>query len=184
MANGVLIKNRVAAQNVDSYNRSAVASSALDINNGWIMRLDSQSASAGYLEVWNVGAPVSTGSKLKGVWMACSPEVVVTAAGTKQYKGIDPDPRDFTNIGGKVFDAFKPVVGDIITITADGVSGSPSTGLYVNPQSSGSYTLAFGASATADALNLYMIQETYVSIGSGAIDTQRVLAYKFEVLAN
>jgi len=57
-----------------------------------------------------------------GVWMAYSPEIVtvVTASG-KKYKGLTPDPREFTNISGEVFDAFKPQVGDIITITADGI---------------------------------------------------------------
>jgi hypothetical protein len=56
-----------------------------------------------------------------GLWMAYSPEIVTVTSGTKKYRGINPDPRDFTNLAGEVFTAFKPQVGDIITITADGI---------------------------------------------------------------
>lgn len=60
-----------------------------------------------------------------GAWMAYSPEVVtVVSASGKKYKNINPDPRDFTNLSGEVFDAFKPEVGDIITITSDGITGT------------------------------------------------------------
>ena len=185
MANGVVIKNRVAAMNVDSYNRSAVTGSGVDIqiNNGYIFRLDAQSGSSGYEEVWAVEKCNANASTLNNMWMAYSPEIVITTSGNSQYKGIDVDPRNFTNIGGKVFDAFKLQAGDVITMTAADISGSPSTGDYVN-STSGSYTFTWAASATADSLAMRLLKETYISIGSGAIDTQRVLAYKFAVVAN
>ena len=76
MANGVVIKNRVAAMNVDSYNRSAVTGSGVDIsiNNGYIFRLDAQSGSSGYEEVWAVEKCDANASTLNNAWMAYSPE--------------------------------------------------------------------------------------------------------------
>lgn len=82
-----------------------------------------------------------------GLYMAYSPEIVsvVTASG-KVYKGIDPDPRDFTNLSGKVFDAFKPMVGDILTITADGITGTIGTNTYA-VATNAQYALSWAASA-------------------------------------
>lgn len=179
----VLIKNRVAASDVDAYNRSAIAGSAVDIDNSYIFRLDSQSTTAGESELWSVTAVSANGSTLDNVWMASSPEVVLTVVGSNYYKGIDVDPRNFYNIGGKPFDAFKPQVGDVITVTAAGITGSPSTGTYVCSQS-GSYLPVWSATKTASSFAAKLLQETYISIGTGAIDTQRVLAYKLQVLAN
>lgn len=182
MSHAILIQNRVAAASVDSYNRSAIAGSAVDLDNGNVFRLDSQSATSGESEVWAVTAPTTSGSTMNNLWMAYSPEVVVTVSGTKQYKGIDPDPQDFYNLGGKVFDAFKLQVGDIITLTGDALSGSAESA-YAN-SATGVYKLAWGASQTASALSLRYLATTYVSLATGAIDTQRVTAYKFEVIAN
>ena len=183
----ILVKMSTASTNVDSYNRHAVSGSDTNINNGYVFRLDTKSGSSGFEECWDVSAPSASGSTLNELWMACDAESVVTTQGTgstqKQYKGLNPDIRDFTNLGGKAFSAFKLIPGDQIKLTADDISGSPSAGSYLNPVS-GSYILAFGASATASALNLKLIRETYHSIGSGNIDNQRVLAYELEVIAN
>ena len=43
--------------------------------------------------------------------MAAEPEVVLT---DEKYKGLDPDIRNFYNVSGTVYSAFKPQVGDII----------------------------------------------------------------------
>lgn len=181
MAYGILIQNMVAAMNVDSYNRSAVAGSATNIDNGNVFRLDSQSSTTGQSEVWSATAPAS--GSLNNLWMAYSPEIVTISVNGKDYRGLNVDPRDFTNVGGKVFDAFKPQVGDVITMTAPAISGSPSTGDYVNSGSS-VYSLAWGAIPVASSFSLKLIKETYVSLGTGGVDTQRVLAYKLQVVAN
>lgn len=178
----VVILNKVASENVGSYNRSAIAGSAVDIDNGGVFRLDSKSAVSGESEVWNVTAPTTSASTLNNLWMAYSPEVVITAAGTKQYRGIDPDPQDFYNLGGKVLDAFKPQVGDLITVTGEGLTGTPALA-YAN-SANGVYTLAWSATQTANALSFRYLGTTYISKGSGAIDNQRITAYQFECIAN
>jgi hypothetical protein len=175
---GVLIQNMVAAMDVSAYNRSVISSaSTVDIENGNVFLLNAKSTTSGEAEVWV--AAKGTGSST-GFWMAYSPEIVTITSNGKEYRGLSPDPRDFTNIGGYPFDAFKLQAGDIITITADGTSGSPSTGAYVNPTDN-TFVLTWAASQGSYA-SFKLIKETYISIGSGAMDTQRVLAYQLQCL--
>lgn len=179
MTHAVIIANKIAAENVGSYNRSAIAGSAVDLDNGNVFLLNSQSATSGESEVWSVSA---TGSGVSGLWMAYSPEVVITVSGTKQYRGIDPDPQDFYNVGGKVFDAFKPQVGDVITLTGDAFTGT--AGLAYANSGSSVYTLNWSSTQVSGAMCWRYLGTTYISKGSGAIDNQRVTAYKMECIAN
>ena len=177
MAHNVLILNSVAAQNVDSWNRSAII--AQDIDNGNILSLSSGiSATAGESEVFTATVP-ATGT-LAGLWMAYEPEVVVTGA---QYKGLDPDPRNFFNASGKVFSVFKPQVGDIVTMTADGLAGTKSSNTFVNAtDTTGGVKPLWGSTQTSSVFSMKLIETTYISIGTGAIADQRIVAYRFEVV--
>ena len=170
---GVLIPEAISATNVDSYNRSAI-SSASPIDNGNVFALVSKSVTAGESEVWAVTAA----SALNNLWMAyASDEVVITDA---RYKGLDPDPRNFFTPAGKVFSSYKPDVGDIILVTADAISGS---GAFLNA-TAGSLKLTGGASQTASALSYRYIKTTYISLATGAMDSQRITAYEYECIAN
>lgn len=177
MAHNVLIQNAVASQNVDAFNRSAVASTNVD--NGNIVILSALSTTAGEGEVWTALTP-STGDGLTGVWMVGEPEVVVTNA---QYKGLDPDPRNFFVAAGDVFSCFKPQLGDIVTMTADGIAGTKSTNTFANAtDTTGGLKPVWGATQTASVFSLKLIETTYISIGLGSIGSQRVTAYKFQVV--
>lgn len=177
MAQNVTILNKVAAQNVDAWNRSAVA--GVNVDNGNIVILTGLSATAGQDEVWTAVTP-TTSDGLTGVWMVYEPEVVLT---NEKYKGLDPDPRNFYVPDGTVFSVFKPQLGDIVTMTADGLAGTKSTNTFVNAtNSTGGLKPVWGASQTASVFSMKLLETTYISIGSGAIDTQRVTAYKFEVV--
>lgn len=177
MTHAVLIQNQVAAMNVASYNRSVTTGSD-PVDNGNVFSLVAQSSGSG-AEVWVVSTPV-TGS-LGGLWMACSPEVNTLEDGSLQYRGLNQDPRNFYNIGGKVFDAFKPVVGDIITLTVDAFDTAPSAFAVAATTVK---TLVAASGHVAGVFTLRYLATTYISIGSGAIDSQRVTAYKMEVIAN
>jgi hypothetical protein len=178
MSHGVLIQNKVAALNIDAFNRAVISASAID--NGNVFNLLSKSSTAGS-EVWLATQP-ATGS-LVNLWMAYEPEVVQTVSGNSTYKGIDPDPRNFYNIAGDVFSAFKLQVGDIITVTADAIGGSKSSNEYVVATNE-DYELNWSATTIASGVNLKLMDTTYMSIGSGsAIGTQRVTAYQFEVIS-
>lgn len=176
----VLIPLRIAATSVDAYNRSAIAGSTVDLDNANVFRLDSKSsASATEYDVFAVTACGS--ASLNNLWMQNSPEIVLTVSGTKQYRGIDPDPRDFYTPGGKVLDAFKPVAGDLLRISADAFVGSQAA--FANA-TTGSYVFTWGASQTASAFSMKYLGTTYASIGSGGIDSQRITMYDMEVISN
>ena len=178
--NAVLEQTLTAAKNVDIYNGSFIYSSA-DLNNGSVFVKGDESSE----QVYEAVAP-STGS-LNNLWMASSPvdTILVDALGN-QYKPGILDPRAFTNPKGLVFSAFKPQVGDIITISADGISGDYTDGTtkYVNA-ADGEFKLAFGTTQTSDALSFKILKPTYISVASAnAIGSQRIVAYKLECVAN
>jgi hypothetical protein len=173
MTHAILVQNRVQAKDVDALNRSVICASSID--NGNVFYMDSlYTDEDGYGEVWEVKQP-TTGS-LTGLWMAYSPEVVLTDS---SYRGINPDPRDFYTSASTVFDAFKLEKGDIVTITADGLDGTVSN--YAVSQET-SFELLWAAVPSSSLVSMKLIETTHVPLGSGsAVGSQRMTAYKFEV---
>lgn len=114
--------------------------------------------------------------------MVGEPEVVITESGTYEFKGLDPDPRNFYNKAGRLFTAFKLQVGDLVTVTADALYGSQSSNTFVVAADS-SYLLNWSASAVS-GLSMKLINDSaYIPIPDGSIGTQRVAAKKFQVVA-
>ena len=175
---GVLIPEAIKAMNVDALNRSVVYPSGT-LDNGQIVVLASKSTTAGESEVWTATVP-ATGT-LTQLWMIYSgDEIGVTNA---QYKGLDPDPRNFVTAAGKVVSAYKPQVGDIVLMTAECLAGTKSSNTFINAtDSTGGLNLLWGASQTASVLSYKLLSDVkYINIPSGAIgDNQRVTAYEFE----
>jgi hypothetical protein len=174
MTHAICVPNKIAATDIDALNRVAYCTD--DIDNGWVLTLTGVSARAGEPEVWI--AHHST--ELTNKWMAYSPEVVSVISGSNVFKGIDSDPQHFYTVAGDMIDIFRPMIGDIITLTADALTSS-TTNTYVITVS-GAYTLAWSGSV-AVGLTLKYLETTYVSKPTGAIgETQRVAAFKFEVV--
>lgn len=175
MAHAVLIPSAIAALNVDSYNRSVLSASAID--NGNLLTMGAEFTSGSLTEVFAVTAPAS-GSNSAGLWMAYSgDEIILTDA---KYKGLDPDPRNFYNVAGKVFSAFKLQVGDIITVTADAFTGARTSETYAIPTAA--YGLLWSAVGDGSGVVFKYIGTTYISLATGAIDSQHVTAYKLECI--
>jgi hypothetical protein len=174
MANGILVQNKVHAKDTDALNRPVVSASA--VQNGHVMAISNDGTNTNGAEVWTGVAP--TTGNLSDLWMAYSPEVVITNG---KYRGIDCDPREFTNIAGRVFDAFKPQVGDIMTLTADNLAGTKGANTFVVATNT-AFALTWGAAAVS-GLSLSLIEETTLSLGTGSIGSQKIVAYKFEVVA-
>lgn len=180
MSHGVLIPNAIAAMNIDAYNRFAICATALD--NGNVVKLTTRSTTAGEGEVFTAVEP-SSGNGLTDLWMVYNgDEIVVTNA---QYKGIDPDVRNFFAAANKVVSVYKPQLGDIITLTTDALygsyvaSGSPTTHINAT-NSTGGFELAWATTVGTSVLSYKLIGVTYISLATGGIDTQRVAAYQFE----
>lgn len=168
MAHSFVIQSRMAALNIDSYNRNAVA--RFDLDNGNIVRLDTQGGiTESYNEVWNATIPVT--NSLVGLWMVRSPEAMFVNS------MIESDPREFYVKAGKVFDATYLHPGDIFTITAEGLGGAKGSFTDVIAVD-GSAKLTWGA-PVATAFYAKLIATTTIPGAAGNIP-----AYKFEVKYN
>lgn len=178
MSHNILIQRAVAAKNIDSFNRSAVHAT-VDFDNGNVLSLGAISATDGEGEVFSAAVPAT--ATLAALWMVYTPEVVVTISGAKKFKGIDIDPQDFYVPALSIMDVFKPQVGDILTLTADGLAGTKSTNTFV-VATDASQKLTWNATAIS-GLSLKLLGDDYISLSTGTIGTQRVTAYKFEVAA-
>lgn len=177
MAYGVIIPAAIAAKDVDSFVRSAVCASAVE--NGNIVVLSGKSTTSGEKEMFTAVVP-STSNGLTGVWMAYEPEVVLTAA---KYKGLDPDIRNFRNEATKPFTVFKPQLGDLLLMSADCFSAAFSSNTHANAtDSTGGLKLVWGNSQTASVFSVKYLATEYISLATGAIDSQRIPCYLVEVV--
>lgn len=181
---GVVILNETTSDYNGAYNRTAISGS--DIDNGMVFRLDSLSTDASEREVWSVSLPSASGSTLSGLWMAYSGDETAVVNG--KYKGLTPDPREFVNMAGYPFPAIKLAKYDIITMTDEALGGtflSGSATPFVNA-ADGSKLLTWGATQTANATSLKLLEVTYISLPTtGAPNSlQRVPAYRFVCVAD
>lgn len=174
----VIIKTQMQAFNIDAYNRTAVCEE--DIENGCVFELKEYSTTDGEEMVWKATAP--TANTAKGLWMATSPEVVITKGfDGAEYKGLTPDPRAFVNIAGKVIDATFLAVGDLIEMTADGISDADTNNyLVIDPNN---FKLK-SASAATTGLSLKKVGTGRLHIGQGGIAKSAVPTYKYIVEIN
>lgn len=185
MANCVLVPSKITAMNVDAYNEKGVA--AADVNNGTPLVLGGISSTSGQSEVFSVTAASAIAS---GLWMAYSPEVVSSAVGALKFKGIDVDPRDFTNVSGVPFDMFKPNPGvDVIQVTGDFFAtgsdpASVSGATVVELNSSGQFVAKATATASYAGLGFKILSTTPITIASGQLGGEAVTAYRLLCTSN
>ena len=118
MAYGFLIESMIQAKNIDALNRSVT--SAVNVAGGGLIALTAPTAQGN--DVWTASVPAS--GSLGGLWIAYNPEVKYTKVNGKVYAGLSADVRDYTNLAGEVFDAFKPKLGDEIVVLASNVDAS------------------------------------------------------------
>ena len=190
MSHNVVIKKRTASFNVDSLNRTAVFTE--DVDNGCVAVLKAYSATSGEGIVWTAEKPTASS---KGLWMATSPEVVITraldadeAAGMPaiDMKGVINDPRAFYNIKGYMVDMTYLNVGDIIEMTCAGIQKS-SGGAYDGSDNYLVPTTEFklkGSATAGSGMALRKIGTSKLHIGNAALVKNGVTTYKFVVEAN
>jgi hypothetical protein len=116
MAYGVVNAARVAAQNLDVYNRTAQAT--VDVAGGGLVALAHSGARGN--DVYTATVPVTGG--LTGLWMALNPgQKTIADVNGNVYNGLSRDPRAYTNLANSPFGAIKVHKDDFIEITSDGV---------------------------------------------------------------
>lgn len=184
MAN-VLVQTHVMAMDVDALNRVGVAET--DIENGTALVCGVQSTNAKQKHVFSVTPAAAVA---KGLWMAYSPEVTSTVDGVLVWRGLDADPRNFTNVAGKPFDMFKPVAGvDLIQVTKgffaegkdpDSVSGAK----VVELNSSGKFEAKTAATSSYDGLGFKIFAKEPIIIANGTIGGEGVDAWILECTNN
>ena len=178
MATNVVIKTRVQAMNIDTYNRTAVATS--DVENGSVFNLNSYSTNLGEGTVWNATEAGSVSAK--GLWMATSPEVVITRdLMGSEYKGLTPDPRAFINFTGRMIDATFLAPHDIIEMTCAGIADVATLG-FLTPAATGFKLVASATAGTG--FTLKKVGTSILHIGSSSLVKVPVTTYKFEVVNN
>jgi hypothetical protein len=181
-AKGIVQLLSVAAQNIDSYNKMFVDTSA-DVDNGTVFTKSALSTTAGEGQVYTIATP-ATGS-LVNLWMACSPiDTITTLEDGNQVKLGLTDPRNFTNVQDIPFDGFIPQVGDKILLTAACLTGSKTGSTTHVIAADGSRKLTWNAGVAASAAAFEYLGDSYISIPDGSIGSQRVTAYVFECVAN
>ena len=120
MAYGTIIaESRIQAYDINAFNRSCKHATA-DVDGGNLVALTA-STTAGD-NVWTATTP-ATGA-LGSLWMAYNPSVRLTEVNDGFYAGLSADERAYTNIAGRVFDVFKPKVGDEVHLTIDCIDAS------------------------------------------------------------
>ena len=166
MAKSVVILSSVAAKNVDAFVKSGMhKGSALE--NGNVVALGDKLDSAGEKDVYEVTTPATSGLDSDIFYMVYEPPMPVVA---EKYKGLTDDPREFDIPKDKVFNMFKPQVGDEIIVSEDGLDGSEAD--YAKPHD-GEKDLTFSADTSGVTLAWKNEGETFISIGN-----ERVKAYK------
>lgn len=172
----VVIKTRVAAMNIDSYNRTAVCTS--DIDNGSVFKLVKKSTTVGEKDVWVAEQAAATD---KGLWIATSPEVVITKVGDLEMKNIVVDPRYFVNNAGRMIDATFLNVGDEIEIYSESIENI-STKDYLVPAAD-KFALK-AADAAGTGLSLHKIGTDNLHIGQTSIAKTPLPTYRYVVEIN
>lgn len=183
MAYGFIIESAIEAQNIDKLNRSVKCED--DVHGGALLALAPSKVKGD--EVWTATKPDST--NIKDLWIAYNPEVKYLVINGKKYSGwgITKDVRDYTNIAGETFDAFKPRLGDEIEFSADCVD-TPNTVVAddILESKAGQYTLhriAAGTGATSGHTALKVEWVGTVELPKAGIGTDKVKVFRAVVIA-
>jgi len=180
MAYSVLIAGEIAAKNIDSLNKFGKAED-FPVENGHVVALGDKSNVKGENDVYNVNKPANA----TDIFYMVNEPVNVLVNG--KYSGLTDDPREFEIPAGKVFTMYKPMVGDEVVITEDGLNvptditpannngenNHVAPANYVAP-ANGTTKLTWTNNISGVSLAYKYVGDTYVSIGN-----ERVKAYRF-----
>lgn len=176
MAYGVLIESMIQAKNIDALNRSVKAE--IDVDGGNLIALTAPTKQGD--DVWVASAP--TTGKLGNLWIAYNPCVKYTVVNGKKFAGLSADNRDYTNIKGEVFDAFKPVVGDEIIVTIDDVDATGASAvagdILESKNGQTKFTRVAGGTATSGSTAFQIEWVGTVDFPKAGIGIDKVTAFK------
>ena len=177
MAYGFVEPLKIAAKDIDSLGDTFINASEV-MEQGQIFSMGAYSTTAGEEEAFVPVTP-ATGS-LDGLYMLINPVLVETDS---KYRGIDPDPRNYTLAANKPGTGYLLQVGDRLFVTDDALAGTKSTNTFLNAADSADF-LTWGATQTASALSFAYLKDATIAIPDGSIGGQRVSGYVIRCIAN
>ena len=174
---GVLIESMIQAKNIDALNRSVI--STVDVDGGNLIALTAPTVKGE--DRWTASVP-ATGA-LGGLWIAYNPSVKYTEVNGKMYAGLSADPRDYTNIKGHTFDAFKPVPNvDEIVVTAECIDDASNVAVGDILEAKANQTtytrVAASTGATSGSTAFKVEWIGYVNFPQAGIGDEKVKVYK------
>ena len=173
----ILVPGMIMAENVDSLNKSAVYTAGA-VENGNIVKLGALSSTVGEGEVYVAATPATSTLATDIFYMVKNPVLVLTDG---KYRGLTDDPTLFNIPASTVFDVFKPMVGDVIILSEDGIGGTKSSNTLIIP-TNGDLELNWAASASSVSLAFELIETTYIEVPSSTFYGRRKTAYKFRCI--
>lgn len=182
----LVLKKRTHSTYVnDASNRSGKAD--VDLDNGAVYMLLEYSGEVNEEYLWEISQV--TDAATNELWMAASSEVVITSDDFGSYRGLNKDPRAFTNIAGRPVASFLLHTGDIVQMTCAGdniddfdtITNPITTKFYLAPQV-GSYNLIATTTApTNGGVYLEKISTEYLNMRREGVVTGLVPFYVFRV---
>ena len=172
MSYSVLIAGEIAAKNIDSLNKFGKA--AVAVENGHVVALGNKSNVKGENDVYNVNVP-ATDTLASDIFYMVNEPVNVLVNG--KYSGLTDDPREFNIPAGKKFTMYKPMIGDEVVITADGLAGTKGENTHVVP-ANGTTKLTWTNDISGVSLAYKYVGDTYVSIGNERVPAYRLICVK------
>lgn len=148
--NGYMIEKRISAKDVEALNRSA--KSSVNVDGGTLVALGAYADG-----VWTATKATSG----MGLWMAYNPSEHFTEVNGNLYAGLSKDPRDYTNIAERTMDVFKPLVGDLVAITAGNLKSGEEAKVQINKfleQGTDGYEVKSSATASTTSLKVVAIE--------------------------
>lgn len=180
---GFIIESMVAATDVVAFNRYCIAEA--DIDGGNLIALTAPTTQGD--DVWTASEPAV--GALGGLWIAYNPSLHITEVGDGEYAGLTADPRDYTNVTGKVFSAFKPQIGDIFVLSKECVDASVSSavaGDFLESKASQStwQRIAKNTGATAGSTAVQIMHKVNIPFPAtkGTIGMTKQEGFKVEVV--
>lgn len=171
-----MIESSIMATNVDAKNRFAKAS--FDVDGGCLIALTAPTAQGD--EVFTATKPATGG--LGDLWVAYNPSEHITGGFTE----LQADPRELTNVAGRVFTAFKPEVGDIFVLGVDCVDSASQTataGKFLEAKNGQTtWTKADSATTGSTAVEIKQVVTIPFPAAKGHIGMDKAKGFKVEVV--
>ncbi|MEG0899401.1 MAG: hypothetical protein RSD67_02455 [Oscillospiraceae bacterium] len=118
------------------------------------------------------------------VYIAYNPTFWYATDGTLVFPAVSVDPRNHTNIKGKPFGSFKPVVGQIFGVIAANITGStaPTVGQFLEPTVGNQYAIKTAQTASVASFKVIEIRKQHFP--SGNIGGEYIPVYVVETVFN